>query len=169
MGDPRALGEDGVQLDPGFLFQAAGLHFRHTDNINYWRDAMSHVGLPSVTSPPRREGRPGLCPSWWRRGCTSPSGLVVGWGASSLSPPTLGHRPFPWESPPELPLVLPADLPPGDHRHLRQEEHAPGGLLHPRAQVGVPALAPGPTLSSWFTFMLTSLFGGVTPRPPGLG
>ncbi|NWT48966.1 IQGA3 protein, partial [Chroicocephalus maculipennis] len=33
------------------LFQAAGLHFRHTDNINHWRDAMSHVGLPSIFHP----------------------------------------------------------------------------------------------------------------------
>lgn len=33
-------------------------------------------------------------------------------------------------------LVTLAALPPGDHRHLRQEEHAAGGLLHPRAQVG---------------------------------
>ncbi|NWH16681.1 IQGA3 protein, partial [Grus americana] len=32
-------------------FQAAGLHFRHTDNINYWRDAMNHVGLPSIFHP----------------------------------------------------------------------------------------------------------------------
>ncbi|XP_059688246.1 ras GTPase-activating-like protein IQGAP3 [Gavia stellata] len=32
-------------------YEAAGLHFRHTDNINYWRDAMSHVGLPSIFHP----------------------------------------------------------------------------------------------------------------------
>ncbi|XP_050183784.1 ras GTPase-activating-like protein IQGAP3 [Myiozetetes cayanensis] len=32
-------------------YKAAGLHFRHTDNINYWRDAMSHVGLPSIFHP----------------------------------------------------------------------------------------------------------------------
>ncbi|NXB94605.1 IQGA3 protein, partial [Vidua chalybeata] len=32
-------------------YQTAGLHFRHTDNINYWRDAMSHVGLPSIFHP----------------------------------------------------------------------------------------------------------------------
>ncbi|XP_071435663.1 ras GTPase-activating-like protein IQGAP3 isoform X1 [Pithys albifrons albifrons] len=32
-------------------YKAAGLHFRHTDNINYWRDAMSHVGLPSIFYP----------------------------------------------------------------------------------------------------------------------
>ncbi|XP_065516178.1 ras GTPase-activating-like protein IQGAP3 [Lathamus discolor] len=32
-------------------YKAAGLHFRHTDNINYWRDAMSHVGLPSMFHP----------------------------------------------------------------------------------------------------------------------
>ncbi|NXK51406.1 IQGA1 protein, partial [Chauna torquata] len=30
---------------------ATGLHFRHTDNINYWRDAMSCVGLPSIFHP----------------------------------------------------------------------------------------------------------------------
>ncbi|NXU13947.1 IQGA3 protein, partial [Pardalotus punctatus] len=32
-------------------YKAAGLHFRHTDNINYWRNAMSHVGLPSIFHP----------------------------------------------------------------------------------------------------------------------
>ncbi|KAM6106627.1 ras GTPase-activating-like protein IQGAP3, partial [Pterocles gutturalis] len=32
-------------------YKAAGLHFRHTDNINYWRHAMSHVGLPSIFHP----------------------------------------------------------------------------------------------------------------------
>ncbi|NXA75193.1 IQGA3 protein, partial [Thryothorus ludovicianus] len=32
-------------------YKAAGLHFRHTDNINHWRDAMSHVGLPSIFHP----------------------------------------------------------------------------------------------------------------------
>ncbi|GAB0200906.1 ras GTPase-activating-like protein IQGAP3 [Grus japonensis] len=32
-------------------YKAAGLHFRHTDNINYWRDAMNHVGLPSIFHP----------------------------------------------------------------------------------------------------------------------
>lgn len=30
-------------------FQATGLHFRHTDNINFWLSAIAHVGLPSVT------------------------------------------------------------------------------------------------------------------------
>uniref|UniRef100_A0A8C3QD85 Uncharacterized protein n=1 Tax=Geospiza parvula TaxID=87175 RepID=A0A8C3QD85_GEOPR len=32
-------------------YKTAGLHFRHTDNINHWRDAMSHVGLPSIFHP----------------------------------------------------------------------------------------------------------------------
>ncbi|NXI98624.1 IQGA3 protein, partial [Psophia crepitans] len=32
-------------------YKAAGLHFRHTDNINYWRDALNHVGLPSIFHP----------------------------------------------------------------------------------------------------------------------
>ncbi|XP_026573433.1 ras GTPase-activating-like protein IQGAP3 [Pseudonaja textilis] len=32
-------------------FQACGLHFRHTDNINRWRDAMSRVGLPVIFHP----------------------------------------------------------------------------------------------------------------------
>ncbi|XP_062367708.1 ras GTPase-activating-like protein IQGAP3 isoform X2 [Cinclus cinclus] len=32
-------------------YKATGLHFRHTDNINHWRDAMSHVGLPSIFHP----------------------------------------------------------------------------------------------------------------------
>ncbi|XP_066466248.1 ras GTPase-activating-like protein IQGAP3 [Tiliqua scincoides] len=32
-------------------FQACGLCFRHTDNINRWRSAMSHVGLPTIFHP----------------------------------------------------------------------------------------------------------------------
>ncbi|KAM6039288.1 ras GTPase-activating-like protein IQGAP3 [Chlamydotis macqueenii] len=32
-------------------YKAAGLHFRHTDNINYWREALSRVGLPSIFHP----------------------------------------------------------------------------------------------------------------------
>ncbi|KAM6234220.1 ras GTPase-activating-like protein IQGAP3 [Porphyrio hochstetteri] len=32
-------------------YKAAGLHFRHTDNINYWRDALHHVGLPAIFYP----------------------------------------------------------------------------------------------------------------------
>ncbi|XP_015275760.1 PREDICTED: ras GTPase-activating-like protein IQGAP3 [Gekko japonicus] len=32
-------------------FKACGLHYRHTDNINYWRDAMSHIGLPTIFHP----------------------------------------------------------------------------------------------------------------------
>uniref|UniRef100_A0A8C9NNE2 IQ motif containing GTPase activating protein 3 n=1 Tax=Serinus canaria TaxID=9135 RepID=A0A8C9NNE2_SERCA len=45
-------------------YKTAGLHFRHTDNINYWRDAMSHVGLPSVTPPlcsPQPRGTLAFC------------------------------------------------------------------------------------------------------------
>ncbi|KAG8519948.1 Ras GTPase-activating-like protein IQGAP3 [Galemys pyrenaicus] len=30
-------------------YQATGLHFRHTDNINFWLSAIAHIGLPSVT------------------------------------------------------------------------------------------------------------------------
>ena len=30
------------------LIQAQGLQFRHTDNINHWRNAMVQVGLPTV-------------------------------------------------------------------------------------------------------------------------
>ncbi|XP_068109676.1 LOW QUALITY PROTEIN: ras GTPase-activating-like protein IQGAP3 [Hyperolius riggenbachi] len=32
-------------------YKAAGLHFRHTDNINYWRQAMCHIGLPMLFQP----------------------------------------------------------------------------------------------------------------------
>ena len=28
--------------------QAKGLHFKHTDNFNYWLRSLSHVGLPKV-------------------------------------------------------------------------------------------------------------------------
>ncbi|KAE8588354.1 hypothetical protein XENTR_v10022477 [Xenopus tropicalis] len=32
-------------------YQATGLHFRHTDNINHWRKAMCHIGLPMLFQP----------------------------------------------------------------------------------------------------------------------
>ncbi|KAG9467067.1 hypothetical protein GDO78_015670 [Eleutherodactylus coqui] len=32
-------------------YKAAGLHFRHTDNINHWRHAMSHINLPTLFQP----------------------------------------------------------------------------------------------------------------------
>ncbi|KAK5931495.1 hypothetical protein CesoFtcFv8_000210 [Champsocephalus esox] len=32
-------------------YQAAGLQFRHTDNINHWRVAMTTVGLPAIFHP----------------------------------------------------------------------------------------------------------------------
>nr|XP_014346442.1 PREDICTED: ras GTPase-activating-like protein IQGAP3 [Latimeria chalumnae] len=32
-------------------YKATGLHFRHTDNINHWRNAMAHIGLPSIFYP----------------------------------------------------------------------------------------------------------------------
>ncbi|XP_075186392.1 ras GTPase-activating-like protein IQGAP3 [Anomaloglossus baeobatrachus] len=38
---------DGDQL----RYRAAGLHFRHTDNINHWRHAMSHIGLLTLFQP----------------------------------------------------------------------------------------------------------------------
>ncbi|XP_069463247.1 ras GTPase-activating-like protein IQGAP3 isoform X1 [Ambystoma mexicanum] len=32
-------------------YKATGLHFRHTDNVNHWRSAMDHIGLPSIFHP----------------------------------------------------------------------------------------------------------------------
>ncbi|XP_053331324.1 ras GTPase-activating-like protein IQGAP3 [Spea bombifrons] len=32
-------------------YKATGLHFRHTDNINHWRRAMSQIGLPTIFHP----------------------------------------------------------------------------------------------------------------------
>ncbi|XP_078527152.1 ras GTPase-activating-like protein IQGAP3 isoform X1 [Lissotriton helveticus] len=32
-------------------YKATGLHFRHTDNVNHWRSAMNHIGLPSLFQP----------------------------------------------------------------------------------------------------------------------
>ncbi|EMP31324.1 Ras GTPase-activating-like protein IQGAP2 [Chelonia mydas] len=32
-------------------YKATGLHFRHTDNINHWRDAMTRLGLPTIFHP----------------------------------------------------------------------------------------------------------------------
>ncbi|TDH11140.1 hypothetical protein EPR50_G00057670 [Perca flavescens] len=38
--------------DPQQLrYQAAGLQFRHTDNINHWRNAMTTLGLPAIFYP----------------------------------------------------------------------------------------------------------------------
>ncbi|XP_030605093.1 ras GTPase-activating-like protein IQGAP3 [Archocentrus centrarchus] len=38
--------------DPEQLrYQAVGLQFRHTDNINHWRDAMTALGLPAIFHP----------------------------------------------------------------------------------------------------------------------
>ncbi|XP_041799392.1 ras GTPase-activating-like protein IQGAP3 [Chelmon rostratus] len=38
--------------DPEQLrYQAVGLQFRHTDNINYWRKAMTTLGLPAIFHP----------------------------------------------------------------------------------------------------------------------
>lgn len=82
-GDPQEWETVGFSLTSAPpLFQAAGLHFRHTDNINHWRDAMSHVGLPSVTSPlccpqPRDTLAFALCQYWggvlvWQGGLCSP-------------------------------------------------------------------------------------------------
>lgn len=39
----------------GFSFsQATGLHFRHTDNVIQWLNAMAEKGLPKVSRPPAR-------------------------------------------------------------------------------------------------------------------
>lgn len=32
-----------------FLCQAKGLHFKHTDNFNFWLNTLRHVGLPKVS------------------------------------------------------------------------------------------------------------------------
>uniref|UniRef100_A0A674KBK8 IQ motif containing GTPase activating protein 3 n=1 Tax=Terrapene triunguis TaxID=2587831 RepID=A0A674KBK8_9SAUR len=32
-------------------YEASGLHFRHTDNINHWREAMTRLGLPTIFHP----------------------------------------------------------------------------------------------------------------------
>ncbi|XP_021105110.1 ras GTPase-activating-like protein IQGAP3 isoform X2 [Heterocephalus glaber] len=32
-------------------YQATGLHFRHTDNINFWLSAIAHIGLPLTFFP----------------------------------------------------------------------------------------------------------------------
>uniref|UniRef100_A0A8C3IPP0 IQ motif containing GTPase activating protein 3 n=1 Tax=Chrysemys picta bellii TaxID=8478 RepID=A0A8C3IPP0_CHRPI len=32
-------------------YEATGLHFRHTDNINHWREAMTRLGLPTIFHP----------------------------------------------------------------------------------------------------------------------
>jgi Ras GTPase-activating-like protein IQGAP1 len=32
-------------------YQAKGLHFKHTDNINHWFIAMEHIGLPKIFFP----------------------------------------------------------------------------------------------------------------------
>lgn len=57
--DSVLWGLGGARGEPGELWaqtlfpssQATGLHFRHTDNINFWLAAIAHVGLPSVMGP----------------------------------------------------------------------------------------------------------------------
>lgn len=35
----------------GARFELKGLHFKHTDNINYWVAAMSSIGMPQIFFP----------------------------------------------------------------------------------------------------------------------
>lgn len=37
-----------------YSFQATGLHFRHTDNVIQWLNAMDDIGLPKVSARGRR-------------------------------------------------------------------------------------------------------------------
>ncbi|KAJ6652764.1 hypothetical protein lerEdw1_010912 [Lerista edwardsae] len=42
---------DQAQFQASVGLGVCGLCFRHTDNINRWRDAMSHIGLPTIFHP----------------------------------------------------------------------------------------------------------------------
>eukprot|EP00066_Takifugu_rubripes_P014258 XP_011603524.1 PREDICTED: ras GTPase-activating-like protein IQGAP3 [Takifugu rubripes] len=48
---PNAVGLKKIFDPEQQRYQAVGLHFRHTDNINQWRNALIAVGLPAIFHP----------------------------------------------------------------------------------------------------------------------
>lgn len=60
-------------------FQATGLHFRHTDNVIQWLNAMAEIGLPKVMGWGRIRGGWGGTRESHRAASVSP-GPMEGWG-----------------------------------------------------------------------------------------
>uniref|UniRef100_A0AAQ5XAE7 IQ motif containing GTPase activating protein 3 n=1 Tax=Amphiprion ocellaris TaxID=80972 RepID=A0AAQ5XAE7_AMPOC len=48
---PTAVPEKKIYDPKQLRYQAVGLQFRHTDNINHWRNAMTTLGLPAIFHP----------------------------------------------------------------------------------------------------------------------
>ncbi|XP_075934586.1 ras GTPase-activating-like protein IQGAP3 [Anarhichas minor] len=48
---PKAVNVKKIYDPDQLRYQAAGLQFRHTDNINHWRIAMTTLGLPAIFYP----------------------------------------------------------------------------------------------------------------------
>ena len=145
------------------LLQATGLHFRHTDNVIQWLNAMTEKGLPKVTScllfipNPTVLHSPSLCSSlssfnhkdislYSRLAVTSMTlhslANVPEWCSaeaviashSSRRAGTSLYSPGSQGSLHNCPPDF-SDLLPRDHRHLRPEEHAPVHLLYTRSKV----------------------------------
>lgn len=49
-GLPRSASSRVFSSLPSPVLQATGLHFRHTDNVIQWLNAMAEIGLPKVSS-----------------------------------------------------------------------------------------------------------------------
>ncbi|XP_037640441.1 ras GTPase-activating-like protein IQGAP3 isoform X2 [Sebastes umbrosus] len=48
---PNAVAVKKIYDPEQLRYQAVGLQFRHTDNINHWRNAMTTLGLPTIFHP----------------------------------------------------------------------------------------------------------------------
>ncbi|XP_069032658.1 ras GTPase-activating-like protein IQGAP3 [Embiotoca jacksoni] len=48
---PTAVPQKKIYDPEQLRYQAVGLQFRHTDNINHWRNAMTTLGLPAIFQP----------------------------------------------------------------------------------------------------------------------
>ena len=85
-----------------------GLQFRHTDNINHWRNAMMTLGLPLVSEQKNWSGH-------WSHDQFEFRVIIC----------CCRRRCF-------------LDFPSRNYRRVRQEEYAPSCLLHPCTQVWSP-------------------------------
>ncbi|XP_042339153.1 ras GTPase-activating-like protein IQGAP3, partial [Plectropomus leopardus] len=48
---PKAVPVKKIYDPEQLRYKAMGLQFRHTDNINHWRNAMTTLGLPAIFQP----------------------------------------------------------------------------------------------------------------------
>ena len=110
--------------------QATGLHFRHTDNVIQWLNAMAEKGLPKVMPHTHTH----TLPLELNLASHHQQTFIV---LQVFAP----NRPKPyseetlWSNVLFFPCFFPSDLLPGNHGHIRQKEHAALHLLYPRAQV----------------------------------